>query len=167
MGGGRAVLSRGLFLPRPTCRAHLKGVARPLRDRSVRPPSRADGNGNRNPRRDFGRASDSRHRRRDLGLCRARDRAEEAGAGDLRNDRGDPRIAARRNRRLPLLPLITDRHVDAFTLAGTIDEVAEHAIALHQAGVDGVIARPFAAEGWTIEQTIATLGTEVWPRVLG
>ena len=68
---------------------------------------------------------------------------------------------------LPLLPLITDRHVDAFTLAGTVDEVVEHAIALHEAGVDGVIARPFAAEGGTIEQTIATLGSEVWPRVLG
>ena len=68
---------------------------------------------------------------------------------------------------LPLLPLITDRHVDAFTLAGTIDEVAEHAIALHEAGVDGVIARPFAAEGGTIEQTIVTLGSEVWPRVVG
>ena len=68
---------------------------------------------------------------------------------------------------LPLLPLITDRHVDAFTLAGTIDEVAEHAIALHEAGVDGVIARPVAAESATIEQTIVTLGSEVWPRVLG
>jgi 5,10-methylenetetrahydromethanopterin reductase len=68
---------------------------------------------------------------------------------------------------LPLLPLITDRHVDAFTLAGTVDEVVEHAIALHEAGVDGVIARPFAAEGGTIEQTIATLGSDVWPRVLG
>jgi alkanesulfonate monooxygenase SsuD/methylene tetrahydromethanopterin reductase-like flavin-dependent oxidoreductase (luciferase family) len=68
---------------------------------------------------------------------------------------------------LRLLPLITDRHVDAFTLAGTVDEVVEHAIALHEAGVDGVIARPFAAEGGTIEQTIATLGSEVWPRVLG
>ena len=68
---------------------------------------------------------------------------------------------------LPLLPLITDRHVDAFTLAGTVNEVVEHAIALHEAGVDGVIARPFAAEGGTIEQRIATLGSEVWPRILG
>jgi 5,10-methylenetetrahydromethanopterin reductase len=67
---------------------------------------------------------------------------------------------------LPLLPLITDRHVDAFTLAGTADEVAEHVIALRDAGADGVIARPFAAEGGTIEKTIATLGSEVWPRVL-
>jgi 5,10-methylenetetrahydromethanopterin reductase len=48
---------------------------------------------------------------------------------------------------LPLLPLITDRHIDAFTLAGTIDEVAEHAIALREAGADGVIARPFAPKG--------------------
>ena len=67
---------------------------------------------------------------------------------------------------LPLLPLITDRHVDAFTLAGTIDEVIEHASALREAGADGVIARPFAPEGGTIEATIVALGSEVWPRVL-
>ena len=68
---------------------------------------------------------------------------------------------------LPLLPLITDRHVDAFTLAGTVDEVTEHAISLRKAGADGVIARPFAPEGGTIEETIVKLGSEVWPRVLG
>jgi len=68
---------------------------------------------------------------------------------------------------LPLLPLITDRHVDAFTLAGTIDEVTEHAIALREAGAHSIIARPLAAEGGTIEETIVTLGSEVWPRVLG
>jgi len=68
---------------------------------------------------------------------------------------------------LPLLPLITDRHVDAFTLAGTIEEVVEHASALREAGADGVIARPFAPEGGTIEETIVTLGSEVWRRVLG
>jgi 5,10-methylenetetrahydromethanopterin reductase len=66
---------------------------------------------------------------------------------------------------MPLLLLITDRHVDAFTLAGTIDEIAEHATALREAGADGIIVRPFAAEGGTIEETIATLGSEVWPRV--
>src|SRR6516165_3576760 len=66
---------------------------------------------------------------------------------------------------LPLLPLISDRHVDAFTLAGTADEVAEHADALREAGADGIIARPFAAEGGTIEKTIVSLGSEVWPRV--
>jgi 5,10-methylenetetrahydromethanopterin reductase len=68
---------------------------------------------------------------------------------------------------LPLLPLITDRHVDAFTLAGTADEVTEHAISLRKAGADGVIARPYAPEGGTIEETIVRLGSEVWPRVLG
>jgi 5,10-methylenetetrahydromethanopterin reductase len=66
---------------------------------------------------------------------------------------------------MPLLPLITDRHVDAFTLAGTTDEVAEHAIALGEAGIDAIIVRPFAAEGGTIEKTIIMLGAEVWPRV--
>lgn len=67
---------------------------------------------------------------------------------------------------LSLLPLITDRHVDAFTLAGTVEEVAQHAISLREAGADSIIARPFAAEGGTIEETIVTLGSEVWPRVV-
>ena len=66
---------------------------------------------------------------------------------------------------LPLLPLITDRHIDAFTLAGTVEEVAEHVIALREAGADTIIARPFAAAGGSIEETIIALGAEVWPRV--
>jgi len=66
---------------------------------------------------------------------------------------------------LPLVPLVTDRHVDAFTLAGTVDEVAEHAIALREAGADSIIARPVATEAGMIEETIVKLGTEVWPRV--
>ena len=48
---------------------------------------------------------------------------------------------------LPLLPLITDRHVDAFTLAGTKEEVTAHIIALRQAGIDSIIIRPLAARG--------------------
>jgi len=67
---------------------------------------------------------------------------------------------------LPLLPLITDRHVDALTLAGTIEEVADHVVAIVRAGIDGVIIRPFAPEGGTIEDTIVTFGSKVWPRVL-
>jgi len=55
---------------------------------------------------------------------------------------------------LPLLPLVTDRHVDAFTLAGSVEEVAEHVTALRRAGADAIIARPVAAEGTTIEETI-------------
>jgi 5,10-methylenetetrahydromethanopterin reductase len=66
----------------------------------------------------------------------------------------------------PLLPQITDRHVDAFVLAGTVEEVAEHVIALRAAGADAIIARPFAADGGTVEETIVKLGSEVWPRVL-
>ena len=66
---------------------------------------------------------------------------------------------------LPLLPLITDRHVNALTLAGTVDEVAEHALALAKAGVDLLIARPVAPEADMIEETILKLGAEVWPRV--
>jgi 5,10-methylenetetrahydromethanopterin reductase len=67
---------------------------------------------------------------------------------------------------LPLLPMVTDRHVGAFALAGTTKEVAEQAIALHAAGADAIIARPFAPKSGTVEETIVNLGAEVWPRVL-
>ena len=48
---------------------------------------------------------------------------------------------------LSLLPLITDRNVDALTLAGTVDEVVAHAAALFEAGIDGILARPTAECG--------------------
>jgi 5,10-methylenetetrahydromethanopterin reductase len=64
---------------------------------------------------------------------------------------------------LKLLPLITDRHVEAFTLSGTVEEVTEHVIALRKAGIDQFITMPFAAEGGTVEETIKRFGTEVWP----
>jgi len=67
----------------------------------------------------------------------------------------------------PLLSLVTDRHVDAFTLAGTPDEVANHMGELRRAGVDSFLVMPFACEGSTAEQTLVTLGKDVWPRVKG
>ena len=65
----------------------------------------------------------------------------------------------------PLLPLVTDRHVDAFTLAGTVEEVAQHMLALRAAGIDGFIIMPFAPEGGTAEATMAEMGSRVWPMV--
>ncbi|MBM3650793.1 MAG: LLM class flavin-dependent oxidoreductase [Alphaproteobacteria bacterium] len=65
----------------------------------------------------------------------------------------------------PLLPLVTDRHVDAFTLAGTVEEVAQHMVELKSAGVDGFIIMPFAPEGGTAEATLADMGSKVWPLV--
>jgi len=67
---------------------------------------------------------------------------------------------------LPLLSLITDRHVQALTLAGTIEEVTDQVVALSQAGIDGIIIRPFAPEGGTIEETIVAFGSSVWPQVM-
>jgi 5,10-methylenetetrahydromethanopterin reductase len=66
---------------------------------------------------------------------------------------------------LPLLPRISDRHVDAFMLAGTVDEVAAHVTALRKAGIDSIIVMPFAPEGGSIEDTILRFGSEVWPKV--
>lgn len=65
---------------------------------------------------------------------------------------------------LPLLPLISDRHVDALTLAGTKEEVAAHILELRRAGIDAIIIRPLAGEGVAVEQTIAAFG-EIWPRI--
>ena len=67
---------------------------------------------------------------------------------------------------LPLLPLITDRHVNAVALAGTIEEVTEHVVLLVRAGIDEIIIRPFAPEGGTIEETIASFASRVWPQVM-
>lgn len=66
---------------------------------------------------------------------------------------------------LPLLPLITDRHVDALTLAGTREEVAAHVMALRHAGIDTILIRPLAGAGAAVEDTIAAFG-EIWPAIL-
>src|SRR5215468_7657222 len=67
---------------------------------------------------------------------------------------------------LSLLPLITDRHVNALTLAGTIEEITEHVVLLCRAGIDEIIIRPFAPEGGTIEETITNFASRVWPQVI-
>jgi 5,10-methylenetetrahydromethanopterin reductase len=67
---------------------------------------------------------------------------------------------------LPLLPLVTDRHVDAFTLAGTPREVTEHIVALRRAGIDSVIVRPVAGDGVPVEETIAAFAA-IWPAAVG
>ena len=67
---------------------------------------------------------------------------------------------------LSLLRLVTDRHVNALTLAGNIEEVAEHVVVLCRAGIDEIIIRPFAPEGGTIEETIANFASRVWPQVM-
>jgi 5,10-methylenetetrahydromethanopterin reductase len=66
---------------------------------------------------------------------------------------------------LPLLPLISDRHVDALALAGTREEVAAHIGRLRRAGIDAIIIRPLAGAGVAVEDTIAACG-EIWPQIL-
>jgi len=66
---------------------------------------------------------------------------------------------------LPLLPLITDRHVDAFTLGGSVDEIITHALALRRAGIDSIIIRPLPPPGGTVEDVIEIFGTKIWPAV--
>jgi|FEC22Drversion2_1045045.scaffolds.fasta_scaffold01679_4 5,10-methylenetetrahydromethanopterin reductase len=64
---------------------------------------------------------------------------------------------------LHLLPMITDRHVNSFMLAGNTEEVAQRVAELMKAGVDSFIIMPFAPEGGTIEETIVRFGSEAWP----
>jgi 5,10-methylenetetrahydromethanopterin reductase len=64
---------------------------------------------------------------------------------------------------LPLLPLITDRVVDALTLAGTVDEVTEHVVALGSAGIGQVMIYPFAPPDGSVDDTIRRFGQEVLP----
>jgi 5,10-methylenetetrahydromethanopterin reductase len=66
---------------------------------------------------------------------------------------------------LSLLPLITDRHVDALTLAGTVDEVAVHAAALFDAGIDAILARPVAPAQEMIDQTSLSWAPRSYPRL--
>ena len=65
---------------------------------------------------------------------------------------------------LPLLPFITDRVVDALTLAGTVEEVVEHVIALGRAGIGQIMIHPFAPPGGSVDDTIRRFGQEVLPR---
>lgn len=59
---------------------------------------------------------------------------------------------------LPLLPLVTDRHVDALTLAGTRDEVAARIVELRRAGIRSIMIRPLAGDGAPVEATIVAFG---------
>ncbi|MBV9251846.1 MAG: hypothetical protein JO227_21715 [Acetobacteraceae bacterium] len=65
---------------------------------------------------------------------------------------------------LPLLPLISDHHVDALTLAGTREEVAAHLTRLLNGGIDAVIIRPISGYSISVEDTIAAFGT-MWPTI--
>jgi 5,10-methylenetetrahydromethanopterin reductase len=57
-----------------------------------------------------------------------------------------------------ILPHVTDRHVDAVALAGTVDEVTAHVAALKAVGIDGITISPYAPEGETTAATIRALG---------
>lgn len=64
----------------------------------------------------------------------------------------------------PIVPLITDGHVDALTLAGTVGEVTARVVALGRAGIGQVAIHPFAPPGGTVDATIRRFGEEVLPR---
>jgi 5,10-methylenetetrahydromethanopterin reductase len=78
---------------------------------------------------------------------------------------GDAPYAAGVKPYLPLLPLVSDRHVDAFTLGGTVEQIAARVAALRRAGIDSIIIRPLAPQGGTVEDVIQIFGTKVWPAV--
>ena len=57
-----------------------------------------------------------------------------------------------------ILPHVTDKHVDAVALAGTIEEVADRIVALKAAGIDGITISPYAPPGEPTAHTIRALG---------
>jgi len=63
-----------------------------------------------------------------------------------------------------IVPLISDRHVDALTLGGTVEEVTEHVIALGRAGIGQVAIHPLAPPGGTVDDTIRRFGEDVLPQ---
>lgn len=64
-----------------------------------------------------------------------------------------------------LLPWISDRHVDACSLAGTVEEVTRHLGELFAAGIDSLIVVPYATKDATQEDIAMLLATEVWPAI--
>ena len=64
------------------------------------------------------------------------------------------------------LPLIEDRHVDAVTLAGTTEQVAQHVAELLASGIDSIIISPMAIEGDTTDEIIRVFGEEIWPKLM-
>ncbi len=64
----------------------------------------------------------------------------------------------------PIVPLVTDRHVNALSLAGTVEEVTEHVVALGRAGIGQIAIHPFAPPGGTVDDTIRHFGEEVLPQ---
>ncbi|WP_082637679.1 LLM class flavin-dependent oxidoreductase [Bradyrhizobium retamae] len=65
----------------------------------------------------------------------------------------------------PLFPLVTDMHVDALTLCGTVQEITQHMVDLRRAGITGFNIFPVPAPGTTYEDVIVRFGTQVWPAV--
>jgi 5,10-methylenetetrahydromethanopterin reductase len=60
---------------------------------------------------------------------------------------------------------IPDSVIDASTLAGTVEGVADNLVQLINAGMDEVIIRPSPLEGTGIEETLSRFATEVIPKV--
>ena len=60
---------------------------------------------------------------------------------------------------------IPDSVIDASTLAGTVEGVADKLVGLIKAGMDELIIRPSPVEGTGIEETLRRFATEVMPKL--
>lgn len=61
-----------------------------------------------------------------------------------------------------ILPWVSDRHVDAVTLAGTADEIARRVTALRENEIDNVIISPAPPPGGSAEAVIKSFVKDVW-----
>jgi len=57
-----------------------------------------------------------------------------------------------------ILAHVTDRHVDAVALAGTLEDVTARVAALKAVGIDGITISPYAPPGETTASTVRALG---------
>jgi 5,10-methylenetetrahydromethanopterin reductase len=64
-----------------------------------------------------------------------------------------------------IAPYVTDQMVDLMTLAGTVDEIVEHAVALCRSGIDGLIISPNPTPTEAIDSQIRIFGECIWPAV--
>jgi hypothetical protein len=64
----------------------------------------------------------------------------------------------------PATPLVPDAFVDALTLAGTVEDVADCVVRMVLAGVTHVMIAPMAPEG-DVERTLRRFAAEVMPSV--
>jgi 5,10-methylenetetrahydromethanopterin reductase len=62
-----------------------------------------------------------------------------------------------------ILPWVSDKHVEAVTLAGTAQEIACRVLRLRESGIDNIIISPSPAPNGSVEAVLRSFAEDVWP----